>query len=497
MGIIIRQSIQNTLISYVGIALGFISTILLFPNILEPNQFGLTRLLLSVGLICVQFSQLGMNNVIIRYFPYYQHSDESRHRLLTLTLGVVFIGFLLFILVLFLFHDTLTSYYSERSELFTEYVLYLIPLVFAILFFEILNSYVRAMKDSVTGSIVNEILIRILIISLLCTYFFNVLTFREFMILFVSIYCIQPVLMLIYLVRKRHFAFSLPFQKETKRLYKGMGVYGFYSVLGGLATLMIGNIDIIMLGSMVDLSSTAVYAIAYYMGTVIAVPQRSINKIAAPILADLFKSKNYPEIEALYQRTALNQLIAGSLLYVGIWANLHNVIDLLPGEYTGIYWVVVILGLAKLFDMATGINGHLIINSKHFRFDLYTNILLAVLTVITNFWLIPLYGLEGAAAATALSIFIYNFVKFIFVWIKFSMQPFQLNALWIIIIAGICLTLSELIPYMVNFFMDVTVRSLFILTLFTSTVLLFRLSDDFQNLANESLRRLKHLLTRN
>jgi O-antigen/teichoic acid export membrane protein len=276
-----------------------------------------------------------------------------------------------------------------------------------------------------------------------------------------------------------------------------MGVYGFYSVLGGLATLMIGNIDIIMLGSMVDLSSTAVYAIAYYMGTVIAVPQRSINKIAAPILADLFKSKNYPEIEALYQRTALNQLIAGSLLYVGIWANLHNVIDLLPGEYTGIYWVVVILGLAKLFDMATGINGHLIINSKHFRFDLYTNILLAVLTVITNFWLIPLYGLEGAAAATALSIFIYNFVKFIFVWIKFSMQPFQLNALWIIIIAGICLTLSELIPYMVNFFMDVTVRSLFILTLFTSTVLLFRLSDDFQNLANESLRRLKHLLTRN
>jgi O-antigen/teichoic acid export membrane protein len=497
LGIIIRQSIQNTLISYVGIALGFISTILLFPNILEPNQFGLTRLLLSVGLICVQFSQLGMNNVIIRYFPYYQHSDESRHRLLTLTLGVVFIGFLLFILVLFLFHDTLTSYYSERSELFTEYVLYLIPLVFAILFFEILNSYVRAMKDSVTGSIVNEILIRILIISLLCTYFFNVLTFREFMILFVSIYCIQPVLMLIYLVRKRLFAFSLPFQKETKRLYKGMGVYGFYSVLGGLATLMIGNIDIIMLGSMVDLSSTAVYAIAYYMGTVIAVPQRSINKIAAPILADLFKSKNYPEIEALYQRTALNQLIAGSLLYVGIWANLHNVIDLLPGEYTGIYWVVVILGLAKLFDMATGINGHLIINSKHFRFDLYTNILLAVLTVITNFWLIPLYGLEGAAAATALSIFIYNFVKFIFVWIKFSMQPFQLNALWIIIIAGICLTLSELIPYMVNFFMDVTVRSLFILTLFTSTVLLFRLSDDFQNLANESLRRLKHLLTRN
>lgn len=496
MGIIIRQSIQNTVISYIGIGLGFVSTILLFPNILDTDQFGLTRLLLSVGLMCVQVSHLGMKNVIIRYFPYYQHSDKSRHRLLTLTLGVPFAGFILFTILLFLFQDTLTAYYSDDSDLFAEYVLYLIPLVFAILFFEVLNSYVRAMKDSVTGSFVNEIVVRILIISLLGFYFFDLLTFREFMILFVGTYCIQPIVMVIYLAQKKRLGFSLPFQSETKKLYKGMSVYGFYSVLGGLATLMVGNIDILMLGAMIDYSSAAIYAIAFYMGTVIAVPQRSINKIAAPLIADFFKSKKYGDIEVLYRRTAINQLIAGSLLYVGIWANLHNVIDLLPGEYAGIYWVVVILGLAKLFDMATGINGHLIINSKHFRFDLYTNILLAVLTVITNYILIPMYGLEGAAAATALSIFIYNFVKFIFVWIKFGMQPFQMNAVWVILIAGVCLLIAEQIPYMINFFVDVTVRSLIILLLFITPVYLFRLSDDFLNLAAESIKRIQFLINR-
>jgi len=480
----------------VGIALGFVSTILLFPNILNTEQFGLTRLLLSVGLICVQVSQLGMKNVIIRYFPYYQRSKKSGYRLLSLAVGISFLGFLLFTLLLFLFKDTLVSYYSDESDLFSDYVFYLIPLVFAILFFEVLNSYVRALKDSVTGSVVNEVFVRILIISLLLFYAFDLLTFQAFMAFFVGIYCIQPVYMLIHLARKKKLGFSLPFQSETRRLYKGMGVYGFYSVLGGLATLMVGNIDIIMLGSMVDVSSAAIYAIAFYMGTVIAVPQRSINKIAAPLIADFFKQKKYHEIETLYKRTALNQLIAGSLLYVGIWANLHNIIDLLPSEYVGIYWVVVILGFAKLFDMATGINGHIIINSRHFRFDLYTNVLLALLTVLTNYLLIPLYGLEGAALATALSIFIYNFIKFIFVWVKFNMQPFQLNALWILIIAGICLLIAEQIPYMLNFFVDVTVRSFTILLLFTSAVILFRLSDDFLNLAAESLKRLKILITR-
>lgn len=494
MGIIIRQSIQNTLISYVGIGLGFISSILLFPNILQPDQFGLTRLLISISLICVQFSQLGMKNIIIRYFPYYQHSVESRYRLLTLALGVAAAGFIAFCALLFLFQDSLVEYYSDHGDLFADYVLYLIPLAFAILFFEVLNSYVRALKDSTTGSYVNEILVRIFIIILLILYYFGWFSFREFMILFVGSYCIQPVYMLIYLARHRHLAFSFPFQKETKRLYKGMSVYGAYSLLGGLAILMVGNIDIIMVGSMVDLSSTAVYAIAFYMGSVIAVPQRSINKIAAPILADFIKEKRYPEINELYKRTALNQLVAGSLIYVGIWANLHNIIDLLPDEYSGIYWVVVILGLAKLFDMATGINGHIIINSKHFRFDLYTNILLVILTISTNYWLIPIFGITGAATATAISIFIYNFVKFIFVWIKFSMQPFQWNAAWVIGIAAICLGLSEWIPYMLNFYVDLLVRSLIIAAVFTMAILAFKISADVNNLVRNSLGKIQQFI---
>jgi len=491
LGIILRQSIQNTIISYAGIALGFISTILLFPNILQSEQFGLTRVLISISLICAQFSHLGMNNIIIRYFPYYKKTEKSQNRLLTLALGVPLIGFILFIILFYLFREPLMHYYSEESDLFAEYYLYLIPLVFAVLFFEILNSYVRALRDSVTGSFVNEVLIRILIILLLVVYFFDWLTFREFMILFVSIYCIQPVYMLAYLFFKSKLAFAPPVQKKTKRLFKGMSVYGAFSVLGGLATLLVGNIDILMVGSMIDLSSAAIYAIAFYVGSVIAVPQRSITKIASPILADLLKAKDYPAIDDLYKRTALNQLIAGSLFYAGIWANLHNVIDLLPEEYSEIYWVVVIIGMAKLFNMATGVNGTIIINSRYYRFDLYTNILLVILTIFTNVLLIPVFGITGAAIATAISIFIYNLIKFIFVWIKFSMQPFQWSALIVLLIAAICLGISEQIPYLNNFYIDLIVRSAMIAALFTGCVLFFKLSDDFQKLVNESIRRIR------
>lgn len=494
MGVIIRQSIQNTLISYIGVLLGFISTILLFPNILRQDQYGLTRLLFSLALVCAQFAHLGINNVVIRYFPYFKHSDRSRQRLLTLTILAPLVGFTLFTVAYLLFQDTFIEYFQDRSALFTEYYLYLVPLVFAVLFFEALNSYVRALQDSVTGSFVNEVLMRVLIIILLVVHHYNLISFPEFMIGFVLAYGLQPVYMLFYLYHKNELSFSLPFKGESRRLFKKMSTYGAYSLLGGLATLLVGNIDIIMLGAMTDLDNTAIYAIAFYVGSVIAVPQRSIVKIAAPVLAGLLKNEKYTEIDTLYKRTSLNQLIAGTLLYVGIWANMHNLMGLLPPEYDGAQLVILIVGAAKLFNMATGVNGSIIINSEYYRFDLYTNILLILLTITTNYILIQLYGIVGAALATAISIFIYNFVKFIFVWIKFSMQPFHWNSFVVLLIAAGCLAASLQVPYLDNFFIDVTVRSFSIAFVFLGSILVFRISEDVENLVLETLNRIQQLI---
>lgn len=494
MGIIIKQSIQNTLISYLGVVLGFVSTILLFPHFLTADQYGLTRFMLSPALIFAQFAHLGIKNVIIRYFPYFKHSSESRSRLFTLTVLVCLAGFTVFAILFISIEDYLIGYYQEKSPLFTEYYLYLLPLVFAILFFETLNNYVRALQDSVTGSFVDEVLVRILIIILLIIYYFELLTFSQFMLGFVFCYCLEPVYLVVYLYRRNEISFSNPFKKEVRRLAKSMSVYGFYSLLGGITTLMVGNIDIIMLGSLTDLGSTAVYAIAFYVGSVISVPQRSILKIAVPVLADLIKNKELEKIRDMYQRTSLNQIIAGCLLFIGIWANIHNLEYLLPPEYHGAKWVIVAIGAAKLFDMATGINGGIIINSKHYRFDLYTNIFLVFLTILTNYLLIPSYGILGAAIATAFSIFVYNSVKMVFVWVKFSMQPFQWSALAVLFIAAGSLWLSFQIPYLYNFFVDVTLRSLAITTVFIGLILLLNVSDDVQTLVTETSKKLSNSL---
>lgn len=497
MGIIIRQSIQNTIISYLGIALGFVTTILMFPNILKQDQYGLTRLLISITMVSTQFAHFGMKNVVIRYFPYFQDSQKSRHKLLALTFLVPLLGFMVFGLLFFILQDNLIQYFSDRSNLFATYNLYLLPLVFFVLFFEVLNSYVRALQDSVTGSFINEVLLRVYTIILLAVYYYGFIDFAVFMIFFALGYGMQPAYLIIYLYYKEELSFTSPHKNTSNRLLKGMGVYAIFSLMGGLATVLVGNIDILMISALTDLNNTAVYTIAFYVGSVIAVPQRSIGKIALPILAKLLKDKEYDEIDILYKRTSLNQIIAGSLLFVGIWANIHNLIDLLPPEYSGVKWVIIVVGLAKLFNMATGINGGIILNSRFYRFDLYANIFLVILTVITNYLLIPPYGILGAAIATAFSIFVYNSIKLFFVWFKFSIQPFRWNALGVLTIAAGCLFMSFQIPYMLNFVVDLAIRSLAITAVFGGSILLFNLSDDVKQLAQKSLRELQKVLKRN
>ena len=78
MGIVQRQGIRNTLISYVGLAIGFANTILVLPRLLSPAQIGLTAsVLLPMATIGAQVASFGFANMGIRYFPFFRNQGPS------------------------------------------------------------------------------------------------------------------------------------------------------------------------------------------------------------------------------------------------------------------------------------------------------------------------------------------------------------------------------------------------------------------------------------
>ena len=59
MGIVTKQSIYNSIASYFGIVLGAVNTIVLFPNIFSPNQFGLTRVMMAAAILISTLCSIG------------------------------------------------------------------------------------------------------------------------------------------------------------------------------------------------------------------------------------------------------------------------------------------------------------------------------------------------------------------------------------------------------------------------------------------------------
>ena len=96
MGVIRKQSISNSIIFYMGMTIGAINTVLIYPNVFndQPEHWGLIQLIVAYGLVLSTFTSFGIPKVLLKFFPSYR--DKSK--LLTYSLLIPSLGFKSFFL---------------------------------------------------------------------------------------------------------------------------------------------------------------------------------------------------------------------------------------------------------------------------------------------------------------------------------------------------------------------------------------------------------------
>ncbi|MGZ4058881.1 MAG: lipopolysaccharide biosynthesis protein, partial [Bacteroidia bacterium] len=120
---------------------------------------------------------------------------------------------------------------------------------------------------------------------------------------------------------------------------------------------------------------------------------------------------------------------------------------------------ILFLSAGYFVEMATGINQVIIVNSKYYRYDAYFVILMVGVIIMANLILIPIYGITGSAIATALMVVTNNAIRYMFLKIKFGMQPYNFNSLKLIFISAIALVPSFFIPFLHDKYTDIAIRS--------------------------------------
>lgn len=496
MGIIIRQSIKTTAVSYIGFAIGYINTLFLFPLVLSKEQIGLIRLLISISFLFATFASLGAGNIPTKFFPYFRDESKRHNGILSFILSIGMTGFILFVCVFFLLKDVIFNIYSKNSLLLLDYYYYFIPFTLIVLLTAIFESYLIVQQKPILPALVREIVMRLLMMFGLSAVYFGFFTFNTFADTIIIYYAIGLMILVLYIKREK-----ILFLKPDKQIYKSpyfkeMLVFAGFVIMGNASATLITNIDSLMLSAYIGLGSAGIYTIAFFIAAVIEIPKRSISQVVIPMVAQANKDGDIPKLKELYQKTSLNQLIVGGLIFLGIWCNIDNLFKLIPnGEiYAPGKWVVFYIGLSKLFDMAAGVNQEIVGTSKYYKIDLLFYVFLAAVAVVTNLIFIPKYGITGAAMASAVSIFLFNTIRFFFLLKVYKIQPFSLGTTKVLAIFFLTLIISYLISPLSNFIADLLLRSLIILCIFGGLVLLLKTSEDVQHVISTLLNRIKNIL---
>ncbi len=488
MGIVIKQATTTAIYSYIGALLGFITVWFVNRTLLTPEENGLINLLISISIITGSLSNLGTAGMITRMFPHFKTSDGNHNGFLFYPLVFSVLGFVFFVALYFIFKDELVARNMEKSRMFAENLFYLIPLTFFWAMFYVFDAYSRSIYRTVAGVVIKEVVLRIII--LIAAYFYakQIISFDVFLLIYCASFCSIAVMMAVYLISNGEFRIKTTKGFIDKPLRKEMMYVAGFSTITGLSGLLISSIDKIIVNDVLGLELAGVFAIATYFGSVIQIPARSILRVSSSVIADSWRVGDVANIQDVYHKTCLNQFIIGVLFLMGIWVNIDSIMFLLPPEYAEGKYVILLMSLGYLIDMATGANGVIIATSKYFRYDTYFMFILLIVTFITNMILIPIYGIVGAAMASCITYFIFNFLRYLFIWKRFAMQPYNIDFLKVMFISGISFFCAYMVPQTNNAYFSVIIKGAVLSILFVVMIYRSGVAPDFSRLVDKARR---------
>jgi O-antigen/teichoic acid export membrane protein len=458
LGIVQRQGLRNTFISYVGLGIGFVNTTLVLPRLLAPAQLGLTSVLVSLATMGALVSALGFTNTTLRYFPYFRNRETGHSGFLPLLLGLPLALFVLVAAVLWLGRPLVLRWYAHDAALLGPHYGVMLGLALCILLYNLLEAYTKSLFHTSFSSFLTDVLQRLLIVGAAVLFGTGYLSFDGFVLAYLGSYAAIAALLLGYLAVIGELHLRPTRAVLAVRPVGELVRFGSFALLGNISGTLLVTIDSLMLGSH-SFADAGIYTIALNISTALAVPFRALYKTAYPLIAEYWKEGATDKMLDFYRRTTRLNTALGTYLALGIGLNLPFIYSLIhrPEYATGTVAVLLLLA-GRLTDGVTGVNGIIVVTSPRYRYDLLFNVGLSVLIIGLNALLIPRLGLTGAALSNALALISINLLRTWFVWRSFGWQPFDRYIFYLLALAGGAAFVAWVLPAPANIWLALLLR---------------------------------------
>ncbi len=401
--------------------IGFFSTIVL-ARVLGSALLGNYQLGITTVKILSRFTIIGFDKSLVRYIPIFNLQDFGRTKkllqsnfLIVLSLSVIF-GILMYI-----FSPVIATRLFHSEEMipvlrkFTFYLPFTSILSFGI---GIVRGLKRADMEAYVSNILNPstFIILLLVIILIDGSLNEVISAR----ILASIIAISFVA--IFLRRKYSKIFK---SKTTSYDYKSYFAYTFPAFLIGLLYILMTEVDVLMLGFFLESSQVGIYSVVVNLSGLLIFGLQSVGTIFSPNIAEMCELKDFVNLEKLLKVLTKWIFYVSFLIYVVLVIFRVELLSVFGPDFIAGSTALIILAFGQLVNAFSGSTGNVLLMSGKQNWELMNSALIVILNIILNVVLIPRYGINGAAIATAMSIAIVNVLKLIETYLIFKIHPYN------------------------------------------------------------------------
>jgi O-antigen/teichoic acid export membrane protein len=171
------------------------------------------------------------------------------------------------------------------------------------------------------------------------------------------------------------------------------------------------------------------YNAAIKISGFIAMPLSMLNKIFAPMIAELHSKGEKQKLEAMF-KLVTKWAITLSLPIFGIAILFSASLLALSGDSFIAAWpLLIIFAIGGMTNVATGSVGLMLLMTGHQKFSFLNSLAAVIANVVLGIILTPRYGVMGTAISTALATCIINLMRLLQVFLLLKIQPYQWSTL--------------------------------------------------------------------
>ena len=395
----------------------------LMARLMGAEQYGLYSLADTAFYLIVGLAALGLFPAMVRYISAFaSHRDEaSLWGTLQVGLGIPFVVSVLAGACLLVFARPFARLMFHEPRL--------VPVLWAVAFAlpfgtllsmagAALRGFNRIQYNVIAEDIFFPLLKLIVVMALAITGLNAVKVMTAH-----AIGAVATCVMLLYFLHKL-FPLNRPW-RAGRRNVKEMFVFSLPIYGSTLITLFGQNMQILLLGALSAVTSVGVFTAAARVNLVGTMFHRAINTAAEPIVSELYTKEEHGQLKHFYQNMTKWTFTAGLPIFFIILLFSKPILSIFGDDFTAGSVALVILSFGSLVKAGIGITEVMIMMTGNTWLKTVNTILALVLGTVLSFWLIPRFGVVGAAIAITGVGFMLNLVRTLEVFALFRLLPYN------------------------------------------------------------------------